>query len=282
MKKIIAGIIGTIATAGSLMFAELPDGLLHIYFLNVGQGDAILIQTPAGKRILVDGGAKQAVLRELNDVLPFFNSEIDYMVSTHPDRDHIEGLIYVMKRYRVKRVIFSGVNSPGYFSKKFLQTAQEKKIPIEAADAARDIETEDGVIFDVLFPFSQNIAETENTNAASIVAMLRYGENEILLTGDAEADTEKRLILAGADIDADVLKVGHHGSKNGTTEEFLHTVTPGISVISAGKGNPYHHPHPSLMKRLNEAGGKILRTDTQGRIELVFSKEKLLRAETEK
>lgn len=281
MKKILLGAIVTALTSGTLFFAAQPDGLLHVYFLNVGQGDSILIRTPSGKNILVDGGPGKKVLLELNEVLPFWGSTFDYVIPTHPDRDHIEGLIPVLKRYSVKNILTTGVYKNDYLSETFLRLIHEKNIPVTFTEANSDITFDDGVTIDILFPFSQNIGRETDTNSTSLVAEVIYGEHEILLTGDADASVEEKLIAARAPIKTDVLKVAHHGSKTSSTEKFLRTVNPEFAVISVGKGNSYHHPHPSVLKRLTTCDREILRTDLDDRIEMIFSKTELLEIKTQ-
>lgn len=280
MKKILIAGIVTLFSSGYFYLTSQPDGLLHVFFLNVGQGDSILIKTPSGKNILVDGGPAKKVLLELNETLPW-NSVLDYVVLTHPDRDHIEGLIAVLKRYRVKRVLTTGVYKKDYFSQSFLKLIREKEIPVILAEAKADITFDDGVIFDILFPFSQHMEISDATNQTSLVAEVIYGKNEILLTGDADASVEEKLIQAADSLDTDILKVGHHGSKTSTSEAFLRTTSPAIAVISVGKENTYHHPHPSVMKKLSRCNLQILRTDQDGRIEMIFSKTDLVEIKTQ-
>ena len=273
--------IVTIASSAFLLFSSAPDGLLHVYFLDIGQGDAILVRTPSGINILVDGGQDKKILSELKDVLPFFDSKIDYLFSTHPDKDHIEGLIYVLKKYEVKHVLWNGDYKTNYLTSAFFQAARDKNITPEAFAADRDITLTDGVLIDVVFPFKQIFSTQENTNANSLVANVIYGDNEILLTGDADNELEEKLLKANSNIDADVLKVGHHGSKFSTGEDFLDAVTPEYSVIQSGKDNKYGHPAPSVLKKLKEHDSKIFRTDLNGRIEFVFSEKGIMKINTD-
>lgn len=286
MKKIFAGVIGLLISSTTLFFTAQPDGLLHVYFLNVGQGDSILLQTPSGKHILVDGGPQQNVLKELNSTLPFFDRTIDDVVLTHPDRDHIEGLIYVLKRYQVKHVLFTGAYNRSPFAKEFLALIREKNIPMTIADETSDLIFDDGVRFDVLYPFHQVLGFTLNTNNTSIIANLHYGSHAVLLTGDSEAEEEVRLMDGlrathrESDLDTELLKVGHHGSNTSSSPAFLQMSSPNYAVISCGKDNPYHHPHPSTLKKLEQVHAQIFRTDLQGRIEFIFSKNKIEKIKT--
>lgn len=276
MKKILLGLLSTVLSSSVLLWNAQPDGLLHIYFLNVGQGDAILLRTPSGINILVDGGPKQNVIRELNDVLPFFDRTLDYILLTHPDQDHIEGLISVLQKYPVEKVLFTGSAKKSYFYDRFIELIAEKNIPVIIADQNSDIILADGVFLDILFPFSQIVGRSLDTNNISLMAKVIYGTNEILLTGDAETAEEIEILNGHVNIDSDILKVAHHGSNTSTTEEFLKAVSPEYSVISVGKNNKHHHPHPSILKRLKQFNTKILRTDRDGRIEFVMTKEGIL------
>lgn len=248
---------------------------MHVYFLNIGQGDATLIRTPGGENILIDGGPDRSILTELKDTLPFFDNSIDYMLLTHPDGDHISGLIYVLGRYKVKNVVFTG-GYKGKLSEAFLKKIRDKNIPVIIADENSDINLEDGVIIDVLAPSRQSIGRLVDTNNSSLIVKIIYAGKKFLITGDAEADTEEKLLRANVDLDSDVLKAGHHGSKTSSTEDFLKAVSPDYAVISVGKDNPYHHPHPSALKRLAGTNAKILRTDLDGRIEMTISKTGLV------
>ncbi|MBI4994587.1 MBL fold metallo-hydrolase [Candidatus Peregrinibacteria bacterium] len=270
----------TVFIAAFFFFNSMPDGLLHVYFLDVGQGDAIFMRTPTGINILVDGGPDKKILSQLKDVLPFFDSAIDYMILTHPDKDHMEGLIYVLKKYHVKRILFAGVYKNNYLSNNFFKTAFAENIPTEALAANSDIVFQDGVLIDIIFPFKQNLSAQNETNDDSLVANVIFGENEILLTGDADEVLEKKLLETNAGIDADILKVSHHGSKTASGENFLKTVSPIYSVIQVGKNNKYGHPHSAVLKRLEAAGSKIFRTDLNGRIEFIFSEKELIKINT--
>lgn len=275
MKKVFIISAAVSLALGLLLWQARPDGLLHVYFLDVGQGDAILMRTPSGYNILIDGGAGNTVLTELKDVLPFFDNNLDYVILTHPDRDHLEGLVYVLQRYPVERLIFTGVGKNNSLLKKLMKAVQEKNIPVIVADAESDIFLKDGVTIDILFPFSSLMGQDIETNASSIVARAIYGENEILLTGDAEFSIENALIQAKTDINSDILKVAHHGSKYASSENFLRAVAPRYCVISVGKDNSYNHPNPEALERLSKYCKKIMRTDKEGRLEFTVSKDNI-------
>lgn len=269
MKKITIG-ISSIVTTIVLLISGQPDGLLHFYALDVGQGDALFFRTPSGKTILVDGGPGNAVLKELDGVLPFFNRTINYVVLTHTDRDHIEGLIYVLQRYPVEHVYVTGYYKAGGLVRAFMREVEERHIPITLADAQSDIVLADGTTIDIIFPFKRNLEVQPTVNNTSLIAKVIYGAHSILLTGDSEAPEEDALLAHGDDLSAEILKVGHHGSKTSTTSDFLAKVHPRYGVISVGRNNSYHHPHPSTLKKLEEEEVQTVRTDVAGRIEFVF------------
>ncbi len=253
---------------------------MHAYFLNVGQGDAILIRTPNGKNILIDGGPDRKILAELKEVMPFFDNTVDYMMFTHPDKDHFEGLIHVLKKYPVKQILFTGVYKNNYLSNAFFKAAREKNIKITVVDEKSDISLADGTTIDIVFPFHQTLAAQKATNNSSLIINIIYGNNKILLTGDSEIDTEEKLLAASSKIDADILKVGHHGSKTSSSMDFLKVVTPKYSVIEVGKDNQYRHPHQSTLENLKKMGSKIFRTDLDGRIEFIMSKTGIIKIKT--
>lgn len=275
MKKYFIGAVGAALIGFGLYLYALPDGFLHVYFLDVGQGDAILIRTPSGKNILVDTGPGNAVLGELAATLPFWDKTLDYVFLTHPDRDHVEGFFSILPRYPIGHIFITGAHKKDKISKRIFQNIRDEKIPLIIGDESADLLLDDGVTIDLLYPFFQQLRQKEQTNNNALVFMLTFGEHEILFTGDIEKETEETLVATGVNLNADILKIPHHGSKTSSTSPFLNTVTPEISVISVGKGNSYGHPHSSVMERLQTCGGLVLRTDVDGRIEMVFSKTAL-------
>lgn len=269
-------------SVGAFFFGTRPDLLLHVYFLDVGQGDAILIRTPQGKNILVDGGPRSNVMSELTEVLPFFDRSLDYVVLTHPDRDHIEGLLSVLRRHKVSKVLITGAHKSDFLSRGFFKIISEKKIPFDIVDAHDDFFAESGVFIDVLYPFAASFKAEKVTNNLSLMIKVIYGKNEILLTGDAEESEESALVSSRTDLHADVLKVAHHGSKTSSTEKFLKRVAPAYAVISVAAENSYGHPNEGVLQRLAAYKITTLRTDKNGLIEFIFSPEKLLTINVEK
>lgn len=239
--------------------------LLCVAFLDVGQGDAIFMQSPSGRQLLIDTGRNQEVLRGLGEVMSFSDREIDYVLATHPDADHIGGLSDVLDRFKVAHVIRTANESDSS-----LWEEAEKKIEAEGAVVTiarrgQRFDLGDGVFLDILFP-DVDVSEYES-NTASIVARLVYGETSFMLTGDSPKSIEEYLVLVeGEYLESDVLKVGHHGSRTSTSELFLVEVSPSYAVISAGKDNSYGHPHLEVTDALFNAGIETFNTADQGHI----------------
>lgn len=239
---------------------------LKVSFLDVGQGDAIFIQTPSKVQILIDGGIDGRVLEELDRQTPFLDRTIDIVIATHPDLDHIGGLVDVLKKYDVDLFLKSGNIGTNDAWNSLEKIIQEKEIKTEIATRGDEYNFNDGVVLRILFPYA-NVSHTES-NEASLVVQLVYNKQSFLFTADAPVETE--FILVGADGDAlrsNVLKLGHHGSDTSTAEYFLRTVSPQFAVISAGKNNRYGHPHTSVMNLLRTYELEILETSERGTIQ---------------
>ena len=245
-------------------------GELELHVLDIGQGDALVLQTPEGHTILIDGGPGTGVLEGLGEVLPFFDRTLDLLVLTHPHEDHVAGLVPVLDRFEVKGVLLSAPDYENQTYKAFLARVAEVKIPVYLAEAERDFEF-GSVTLDVLYPFEPVSGKMENVNNASVVIRVVSGENEILLTGDAEQEVEAELLAAGAPVSADILKAGHHGSRTSSTPEFLEAVGAELMIISSGTGNDYGHPHEETLAKAEDLGMEVLRTDLEGTVSLIFS-----------
>ncbi len=240
-------------------------GELAVAFLDVGQGDAIFITAPTGRQMLVDGGPGASVLRELGKVMPFYDRSIDVVLATHADQDHIGGLVEVLKRFDVDLFVRTNTTSTSAVYLELEDLVREKNIKEEIIMVPEIISLGAGAEFGILFP-TQNTAGWE-TNDASIVGKLIYGQNSFLLTGDSPQKIEKYLVgKYGNILDSDVLKAGHHGSKTSSAELFIGTVSPLYTVISAGLNNRYGHPSPEVLDLLAKFQEKVLETLGNGMI----------------
>lgn len=245
--------------------AALPDGRLHVSFMNVGQGDATLIRTPRGKNILVDAGPGNNIADVLPGELPFFDRKLDLIVLSHPHKDHLDGFLTVLREYEVDAVLLTGVKTdlPEYHS--FVEGIHDKVRLIAVAD--RDYVVEPGLSFDILSPLAElNSTEVQSSklNPTSVVFRLDYGATRILFTGDIDAFVEDRILATGVDVRSTVLKVAHHGSKYSSTKRFVTQVDPEVAVISAAQGNRFGHPHAQTLKTFDELNVQVYRTDTFG------------------
>jgi len=251
-------------------YASQQDGLLKIYFLDIGQGDSIFIESPSGQQVLIDGGPDNRVLSKLGEVMPFYDRDIDAVIVSHPHADHIVGLIDTLERYDVKNIIEAkeSYNSPEFRAWNEA-VAQEKVDDIEAI-AGKVIDLGGGVTLTILHPLESVVGDNpKNPHEDVVVVMLKYGELEVMLTGDMEEEVERRLILEGYNLHSDVLKIGHHGSKTSTSEEFLSAVSPEVAIIQVGAKNRYGHPSLEVLERLENYDIKYYRNDINGDIKLV-------------
>ncbi len=250
--------------------ASQKDGLLKVYFLDVGQGDAMFIETPNGNQVLIDGGPDGKVLSELGKIMPFYDHDIDLIALSHPQEDHAAGLIEVLKKYDVKNILWAEgeYNSPIFET--WRRAVKEENANEIDAVAGKTIDLGSGAVLTVLFPLNSLAGKfVKNPNDGSAVEMLEYKGNRFLFTGDAETVAERKLAGLGVDLKADVLKVGHHGSNTSTTESFLSEIKPQVAVIEVGAKNRYGHPRKEVLGRLEKFGVKYYRTDTDGTVEIV-------------
>jgi competence protein ComEC len=279
-KKFIARLAGFFSVAVILVGVSLFQSSgeskgLEVNFFDVGQGDSILIKTPDHQRILVDGGPDNKVITKLGENLPFYVKDIDLMILTHPHADHLTGLIEVLKRYKVKKVLSTGVlhTTDEYIN--WLEEIKKQNIPMEIAKAGETITFGDKIKIEILNP-TEDLAgkEADSLNNTSVVFKIIFDKTSFLFTGDAEKEVEDKLI-GSADLKADVLKVAHHGSKNSTSQEFLDKVKPQIAVISVGAKNTFGHPSKITLERLESIGAEILRTDKDGDVKILSDGNKL-------
>ena len=251
------------------VFSLTENNYLKVDFLDVGQGDSAFIETPEKHQILIDGGPTSAVLQKLSERMPFWDKEIDLIILTHPELDHMQGLIDVLQRYRADYILWTGILRETSEYKKWASILSQNSKKVIVVSAGTKVKAGNAEI-DILFPF-ENLAgnEVKNTNDSSIVAKLIYGKESFLFTGDISSTAEKLLANSKENILSNVLKVAHHGSKYSTSDLFLAAVAPRIAVISAGVKNTYGHPTREVLQRLQNYDITTLRTDQSGDINFV-------------
>lgn len=257
----------------SVIFAETRGGVLTVSILDVGQGDSIFIEGPSGIQILVDGGKDKKVLSQLGEVMPFYDRSIDVVVGTHPDFDHVGGLLEVVRRYNTLLYIEPGVVTDKPFDAEIHNELARQGVQVLKGRVGMRIPLGRGAYFTILFP-DVDVAGFE-TNTASIVALVEYGKTSFILTGDSPQKIENYLVgKMGGALNIDVLKVGHHGSRTSSSEYFLAATSPAYAVISAGKDNSYGHPHKEVSDKLRSIGAEIINTADVERV--VFESDGVL------
>ena len=269
--KVTLGALSLVAVLLWASVLSLPDGYLHVRFLNVGQGDAILIVTPDGQQVLIDGGpSPAALLSAVGRAMPFWDREIELVMLSHPDQDHLLGLVPLLERYRVRQVIDSAVEDGNPVAARWRQLLAEKRVPVHRATSGMSVDLGSGIRLEVLSPGPDRDVVTGDNNDASTVARLTYGETSFLFTGDLGREGERRLLNSDAALRSTVLKVSHHGTKEATTDPFLKAVDPQLAVISVGE-NRFGHPSRETLERL--AHIPTLRTDKLGTVDIVSNGE---------
>ncbi len=238
---------------------------LQVYFLDVGQGDAILIKNGANQTLIDSGRNGRIVLEKLGKAMPFWDRKIEALIITHPDADHYGGVSEILDFYKVENIIKTdAVNSSGEWSS-LMDKIKSKRITAIKSTAGTEIIFPAGARLKIIYPENNTAINAKDRNDASIVTRLVFGENEFLFTGDLAQTGENFLVNNNIDIKSDFLKVGHHGSKSSTTDNFLDKVNPQDAIISVGK-NSYGHPHKEILDRLKNRGILIWRTDEYGMI----------------
>jgi competence protein ComEC len=272
--------IGTMAVTTAIIVSR-PAGVARVTVLDVGQGDAILVEGGAGGRLLIDGGPDpDRLLIELDRRIPAWDRRIDVVVLSHPHEDHVAGLALLLDRYRVGRVFEPGMLGPGPGYAAWHERLAGIGAPPRAGLAAGDRLTVDAIELEVLWPMPGEVpreAADDGTgiNNVSIVLLGTVGERRFLLTGDVEDGVDPRLLAAGLPR-VDLLKIAHHGSRTASTEAFVAAVAPRVAVASAGTDNPYGHPAPPTLERLEAAGARVFRTDRDGAVSVAFQDEGLV------
>lgn len=297
MKRIIKLILGIFVflniIAWTAVFHLSQPRVLKVVFFDVGQGDSIFIETPERFQVLIDGGPDLTVLEKLAKEMPFYDRTIDLLILSHPEKDHLFGLLEVLRRYKVKNILWTGIIRNTAEWQEWKNLIEKERAEIKIAESGQKIILQENplVLFNILYPFeSLDGKEFKDSNDTSIVASLIFGDHSFLFTGDITKKTEQALLevngskkkhqenkpLTGQELVAQdvylnsvVLKIAHHGSKTSSSEEFLESVSPEVAVLSVGE-NKYGHPSPEVLARLEKFGIEILITKESGDIKFSF------------
>lgn len=267
---------------------QWPSSWPRFVMCDVGQGDALLV-SHGFAQVLIDGGRDDRVIDCLNRYMPFWDQHLELVVLTHPDADHYGGLATVLQTYTVSKLLIGATKESADFDRfwEFVQIEQLSGMQVMTPSEGQRLLIGNDVSFEVLWPPGIPQAETRlsayphqklvkkqqeiNYNDESIALLLQLGTAQVLMVGDLEAAGEQALVDRGLLLDVDILKVGHHGSKTSSTPAFLAEIRPEFSLISLGKNNAYGHPHPEILRRLEDLGSQIMRTDLLGSIVLYSS-----------
>lgn len=248
-----------------------PPSRLEVTFLYIGQGDAILIEGPTGIDMIIDGGPDRSVLRQLPREIGLLDRSIDVMVGTHPDKDHIAGLVDVLGRYRVRTILTPGIERDSSDAVAFSEAAAQESDAVEIrARRGMRLHLGGGAFADILYP-DRDVSNVE-TNNGSIIMRVTYGTTSFMFTGDAPMSVEDHLVSRSPDssqLRSTVLKAGHHGSRTSTGERWLEVVDPAIVAISAGRDNQYGHPHTEVVEHIRASGAELLSTSELGTLRFV-------------
>ena len=255
-----------------------PSGGLEVTFLDVGQGDGVLIATPTGKQVLVDAGKPGKISRPLSSQLPFFDRSLDMVIGTHADSDHIGGTSKVLDRYRVSRVVLPDRPNDTPTYQAVIESAKKERrtgARIDTLSAGDVVSLGAGVYIVVVHPKNK---APKNPNDSSLVFKLVYGDTSFLFTGDISKSIERVLAYRYGDfLSADVLKVAHHGADTSSSQAFLSAVSPKRAVIQAGTDNQYGHPDDPVLDRLNSVSASTTCTCEVGTVTLKSDGHKVVR-----
>lgn len=261
----ISILILVIAFFGIWIALFIPqDKNLKVTYLDVGQGDSEFIEFPDGKNALIDGGPDKKVLEGLGRNMPFYKRKIDVIFLSHPHADHVAGLIHVLNRYEVGRVVLTRAvhTAPEY--QEFLKLIKEKNIPTTEGIRGTEFDFSSGNKIKILYP--ESTLDSQNLNNTSAVLLLQSHETQFLFMGDLEKDGSDRLLTLTPNLHADIIKVPHHGSKNALYEPLYQAVSPKYAIISVGAQNKYGHPSSEIIDFFERSGIQYLRTDKDGEI----------------
>lgn len=254
---------------------ENREGVLTFAVLDIGQGDALFIESPTGMQVIVDGGPNKTLLKEISKVMPWYDRHIDMIVVTNPDKDHFEGFIPLLKKYKVDVVLESGTTNESSLYSLFKKTIEDKNIPKIIARRGQLVDLGGGATLSVLFP-DRDVSGL-SANDGSLVMKLVYKDTSILLTGDTTARIEEYLVgLDGESLQSTIYKAGHHGSKTSNMEAFVELVDPEWTIISSGANNSYGHPNKETLDTMEKLNIPTYDTCNNGRFIFESDGEKFI------
>lgn len=259
-----AGLLFLFSNLWREIFSPFRLNSSFVVFLDVGQGDAVLIRTPSGKNILIDAGPDNIVLERLGEFLPYFDRHLDYIIISHAHDDHILGLKEIFRRFKVSNLIFqSGGEGSGFFDELVSDANHKTDIKTFVLQKELQLSFSKNCFLKILNPLSLSIPENGNN---SLVAKFDCANQEFLFSGDNELAVEKALLKSSFDLHSDIMKASHHGSKTSNSLDFLKIVSPKYFIVSAGLNNRFNHPAEIVLDRVKKANIKIKRTDLEGNI----------------
>jgi competence protein ComEC len=273
----IGGLLLLLLITVSLWSEVLNVGSFQVTFFDVGQGDAAFVRTSLGRQIVIDGGPDSTILRKLAREIPFWDRTIDMVILSHPAQDHVAGLVSVLEKYKVQNIMWNGIRKDTEIFKAWIRVLEQEEeegtvVSIVRAPGKVSLKGKGCPQFlDILYPIDDIAGKVfVDDNDTSVVVRVVSCDHSVLLTGDLSQRGEKQILSNAYDVRSDALKMGHHGSRTSSSEEFIQAVSPDVAVISSGRENRYGHPHEEVLARFLEFGIDILRTDELGDITLRF------------
>lgn len=252
---------------GTLLYAQSNKNIATIAFLDIGQGDAIFIEAPNRKQVLIDAGPDSGVVRALSQVMPFWDRSIDIIIPSHADKDHIGGFPEVLRRFVIDVVYDTQNTASTSIYQTYARDRDDEHAFVSTATYSDTIilDGDEGVYLRVLYP-DQDVSDLERNDSSTVIQFV-YGDIEILLTGDAGRMVEEYLVYEyGPYLQSEILKAGHHGSRTSSSSLFFEFVQPEYVIISAGENNSYGHPHQEVVELIERSGAQMLETSQEGTI----------------
>jgi len=259
----------------NLQLLKYSSDELQVIFLDIGQGDAMLIKTPQNNYGLIDSGPNNNIINALGKYIPSYVSTLDFVILTHPDKDHVEGFIELSKRFKINNLFINKIYKDNGLVTSLKESLEVNRIKQLSLFSVNDF-TYDGLNFEIIWPNNNRDLKFLDSNDTSISLLIEYKNLGILTLGDISDTFEESLLEKLKDKDIDILKVSHHGSKTSSSEKFIASIKPKISIISASKDNNYGHPAESVVETLSKSGSLIYKTYENGSIKSIYDGSNLI------